>query len=75
MKRVNKFFSFEEFTSINEAIQSDVEKYIKKNKEELDRLADEDEWESIYQLLYTDFDIDPSSPKGKELRKAFDLIF
>ena len=75
MKRVNKFFSFEEFTSINESIQSDVEKYIKKNKEELDRLADEDEWESIYQLLYTDFDIDPSSSKGKELKKAFDLIF
>ena len=75
MKRVNKFFSFEEFTSINEAIQSDVEKYIKKNSKELDSLADEDEWDTIYQLLYTEFDVDPESKKGKELKQTFDLVF
>ena len=75
MKKVSKLLSLKEFSSINEGIQNDVEAYIKKNKEELDSLADEDEWETIYQLLYTEFDVDPDSKKGKELKQTFDFIF
>lgn len=75
MKKVSKLLSLKEFSSINEGIQTDVEAYIKKNKEELDSLADEDKFDEIYQLLYTDFDADPSSKRGKDLKQAFDSIF
>tara|TARA_B100001287_G_scaffold56413_1_gene44822 strand:- start:713 stop:940 length:228 start_codon:yes stop_codon:yes gene_type:complete len=75
MKKVSKLLSLKEFSSINEGIQNDVEAYIKKNKEELDSLADEDKFDEIYQLLYTDFDADPSSKRGKDLKQAFDSIF
>ena len=75
MKKVSKLLSLKEFSNINEGIQSDVKKYIKKNSKELDSLADEDEWDTIYQLLYTEFDVDPESKKGKELKQTFDFIF
>ena len=75
MKKVSKLLSLKEFSNINEGIQSDVKKYIKKNSKELDSLADEDEWDTIYQLLYTEFDVDPESKKGKELKQTFDLVF
>ena len=75
MKKVSKLLSLKEFSNINEGIQSDVKKYIKKNSKELDSLADEDEWDTIYQLLYTEFDVDPDSKKGKELKQTLDFIF
>lgn len=75
MSRRNKILLFEEFCNINEGIQSDIKKYIKKNSKELNSLADNDEWETIYQLMYTEFDVLPDSKKGKELRQTFDFIF
>ena len=75
MRISKKLLMFEQFTSKNEGVQSDIEKYITKNKKELDSLADEDEWDTIYQLLYTEFDVDPDSKKGKELKQTFDFIF
>jgi len=75
MKKVSKLLSLKEFSSINEGIQTDVEAYIKKNKEELDSLADEDKFDEIYQLLYTEFEVEPESDKAKELRQTFDFIF
>ena len=75
MARRNKILLFEEYCNIDEGIQSDIKKYIKKNGKELDSLADEDEWDTIYQLLYTEFDVDPESKKGKELKQTFDLVF
>lgn len=73
--RNKKIVTLTEFKQLDEGIQSDVKKYIKKNKEELDRLADEDEWETLYQQMYTEFDVEPDSKKGKELKKTFDFIF
>ncbi len=75
MSRRNKILLFEEYCNISEGTQSDIKKYIKKNSKELDSLADDDEWDTIYQLLYTEFDVIPDSKKGKELRQAFDFIF
>ena len=75
MARRNKILQYEEWKNINEGIHSDIKKYIKKNSKELDSLADEDEWDTIYQLLYTEFDVDPESKKGKELKQTFDLVF
>ena len=49
--------------------------YIKKNKDELESLADDDQWETIYQDLYTEFDVSPESKKGKDLKQTFDFIF
>tara|TARA_B100001093_G_C26597342_1_gene914303 strand:- start:240 stop:467 length:228 start_codon:yes stop_codon:yes gene_type:complete len=75
MSRRNKILLFEEYCNISEGTQSDIKKYIKKNSKELDSLADDDEWDTIYQLLYTEFDVIPDSKKGKELRQVFDFIF
>ena len=67
--------SFEDFKRMDEGIQSDLKKYIKKNKDELESLADDDQWETIYQDLYTEFDVNPESKKGKDLKQTFDFIF
>ena len=75
MMRRNKILQFKEWKNINEGIHSDIKKYIKKNSKELDSLADDDEWSTIYQLLYTEFDVEPDSKKGKELKQTFDFIF
>jgi len=75
MGRRNKILLFEEYCNIDEGINSDINKYIKKNSKELNSLADNDEWDTIYQLMYTEFDVLPDSKKGKELKQAFDLIF
>jgi len=75
MSRRTKILLFEEYCNISEGTQSDIKKYIKKNSKELERLADDDEWDTIYQLLYTEFDVDPDSKKGKELKQTFDFIF
>lgn len=75
MGRRNKILLFEEYSNINEGIHSDIKKYIKKNSKELNSLADEDQWDTIYQLMYTEFDVLPDSKKGKELKQTFDLIF
>jgi|TARA_B110000444_G_scaffold107171_1_gene101332 hypothetical protein len=74
-KRNKRVLLFEEFVQINEGIETDIKKYIKKNDKELNSLADQDKWETIYQLLYTEFDILPDSKRGKELRQTFDFIF
>lgn len=73
--RNKKITSFEDFKGMDEGIQSDLKKYIKKHKEELESLADEDQWETIYHQLYTEFDIDPKSSKAKDLRQTFEFIF
>ena len=75
MKKIKSPISFEDFKKIDEGIRSDIKGYIKKNKKELNSLADEDEWDTIYQLLYTEFDVEPNSSKPKDLKQTFDLIF
>ena len=73
--RNKKITSFEDFKRMDEGIQSDLKKYIKKHKEELESLADEDQWDDIYNQLYTEFDIEPNSSKAKDIKQTFDFIF
>lgn len=75
MKISKKILLQEEWESIGEGLESDIKKYIKKNKKELNSLADDDEWETLYQLLYTEFDVEPESDKAKEIKQTFDFIF
>ena len=75
MKISKKILLQEEWEAIAEGTESDIKRYIKKNKKELNSLADEDEWETIYQLLYTEFDVEPESDKAKDLKQTFDFIF
>ena len=67
--------TFEEF-QLNEGLQSDLKKFIKKNRDELNDMADDDNWDDIYQLLYQEFDIkDLESDKAKDLKQTFDFMF
>lgn len=75
MRRSKKLLLFEDFMSIDKELRQKVEKYITKNKKELDSLADEDKFDEIYQHLYIGFDIEPDSPEGKDLKQTFDSIF
>jgi hypothetical protein len=75
MRRSKKLLLFEDFMSIGKELRQKVEKYITKNKKELNSLADEDKFDEIYQHLYIGFDIEPDSPEGKDLKQAFDSIF
>ena len=66
--------TFEEF-QLNEGIKQDIKKFIKRNEPELNKMADEDEWEAIYQLMYSEFDVEAESDKAKDLKQTFDFIF
>lgn len=44
--------------AVNEDLRSDVKKWIKKNKKEIDKLADEDDWYSIENMLVSDFGVE-----------------
>jgi len=72
MKRIKLF---EEFTSLNEGLRNDLKKFIKANQKELDRLADLEEWERLYLMLYTEFDVEPESDEAKEVKDAFDMTY
>lgn len=70
MKRIKLF---EEF--INEDLRRDLKKYIKKNQEELDILADSDDWDIIYDKIRGEFDIKKDSREDKDMIDAFKFIF
>lgn len=73
--RNKNIITLNEFKQLNEGLESDVKKYIKKNKKELNNLADDDNWEVIYHDLFTEFDVEPESSQAKDLKQAFDFIF
>lgn len=73
--RNKNIITLNEFKQLNEGLESDIKKYIKKNKKELNSLADEDNWEAIYQHLFVEFDVEPKSSQAKDLKQAFDFIF
>jgi hypothetical protein len=60
---------------VNEDIRSDVKKFIKNNANELNALADKDEWDLMYAKLYNEFNVEPESTKGKDLLKTFQFVF
>jgi len=39
------------------------------------RLADLEEWERLYLMLYTEFDVEPESDEAKEVKDAFDMTY
>ena len=61
--------------SLDESLRNDLKKFIKRNQEELDRLADGEQWEQLYLFLYTEFDVEPESPEAEEVKAAFDLTY
>ena len=60
---------------VNEDLRSDVKKFIKDNANELNTLADKDEWDLMYAKLYNEFNVEPNSTKGKDLLKTFQFVF
>jgi|TARA_B110000908_G_scaffold109107_1_gene128049 hypothetical protein len=64
---------FEEF--LNEDLRRDLKKYIKKNKEEFDMLADSDEWDLIYDKIRGELDIKKDSKEDRDMIEAFRFIF
>jgi hypothetical protein len=71
MKHIKPYGSF----IINEGIKSDIKQYIKKNTDVLNDMADDDMWDDIYQMLYTEFDVDPGSDKAKDIKQTFEFLF
>ena len=61
--------------SLDESLRNDLKKFIKRNQEELDRLADGEQWEQLYLFLYTEMDVEPESPEAEEVKAAFDLTY
>jgi len=60
---------------VNEDLRSDVKKFIKDNANELNALADKDEWDLMYAKLYNEFNVESDSTKGKDLLKTFQFVF
>jgi len=60
---------------VSESLRSDLKKYIQKHEDELNTLADEDDWDRLYLKLFTDFDVDADSKEAEELKQAFNLTF
>jgi len=66
---------FTEKETVTEDLRSDVKKFIKQNNKELDELADQDQWDLMYQKLYDEFEVEADSTKGKDLLKTFQFVY
>jgi hypothetical protein len=64
---------FEDF--VNESLRSDLKRFIKKNEDELNSLADADQWQRIELMLNNEFGLEPGSKESKEVIDSFMLIF
>ena len=66
----------EKFAVTNEDLRSDIKKYIKTNKKEIDALADQDDWDRIYSMLMTDFEVEEDDNKAAdELKTIFNIVY
>ena len=66
----------EKFAITNEDLRSDIKKYIKTNKKEIDALADQDDWDRIYSMLMTDFEVEEDDDKAAdELKTIFNIVY
>jgi hypothetical protein len=70
MKRVKLFEQF-----LNEDLRRSLKKFIKKNAKEFDELADNDQWDVIYDKIRGEFDIVKDTPEDKDMLQAFSFIF
>ena len=66
---------FTEKETVTEDLRSDVKKFIKQNNKELDELADQDQWDLMYQKLYDEFEVEADSTRGKDLLKTFQFVY
>lgn len=60
---------------VNENLRTKVKNYIKKNEDELNMLADEDQWDSIYDKMRAEFDIKEGTEDDKDLIDTFKFTF
>ena len=60
---------------VNEDLRSDIKKYIKKNRKEIDILADRDDWDGIYRMLMNDFEVEDGSEEAEDLKQTFNFIY
>ena len=60
---------------INENLRSKVKTYIKRNEDELNALADSDNWDVIYDKMRSEFDIEEGSEEDKDLIDTFKFTF
>ena len=60
---------------LNEDLRSDLKSYIKKNEDELNKLADDDNWDMIYNNIRADFDIKEGTKEDKEMIETFRFLF
>ena len=69
-------YLLEKFAVTNEDLRSDIKKYIKTNKKEIDALADQDDWDRIYSMLMTDFEVEEDDDKAAdELKTIFNIVY
>ena len=60
---------------INENLRSKVKTYIKRNEDELNALADSDNWDVIYDKMRSEFDIEKGTEEDKDLIDTFKFTF
>ena len=60
---------------LNEDLRRDLKSYIKKNEDELNQLADDDNWDIIYNNLRGEFDIKEGTKEDKEMIETFRFLF
>ena len=60
---------------INENLRSKVKTYIKRNEDELNALADSDNWDVIYDKMRSEFDIEEGTEEDKDLIDTFKFTF
>ena len=62
--------------TINEDLRTDIKKYIKSNKKEIDAMADQDNWEGIYSMLMKDFEVREDDVKmADEIKTIFNIVY
>ena len=60
---------------LNEDLRRDLKKYIDKNEDEINKLADEDAFETIYNNLRAEFDIVEGTKEDKDMIETFQFVF
>lgn len=70
MKKVKLFEQF-----VNESLRRNLKQFIKKNEDDLNKLADAEQWDRIELMLNNEFNLEPGSSEAKEVLDAFMLTF
>jgi len=60
---------------VNEDLRKNLKKYISQNEDELNRMADADQWDMIYNNLRSEFDIVEGSKEDKDMIETFKFMF